>query len=291
MYMTNNYTTTQVGQSRATVVAHTVHPSTKQEITTWELVYPRYIHSEFMTHRMFSRNASSSRATPVKTLIAEVEAHPVYFDEVRCNQKGMTGGELVTSSVEKQFRDLWMQGAAEAAKIARQMADLGVAKQTVNRLLEPYLPIRVLMTATEVENFFKLRLAPDAQPEIQSLAKAMKGALAKAPFPSDSLHAPYLESFSMEDSVGKALVRSIAACARVSILRGDGKQTTYEDDLALVKRLRKGGHMTPFEHVAFAQEYGQYANFKDWASARYFLERKKPMPFWDELTELLKVEE
>ncbi len=290
MYMTNNYTTTKVGESTATVIAHTVHPHTKQEITTWELVYPRYIHSELMTHRMFSRNASSSRATPVKTMIKEVREHPVFFDEVRCNQKGMTGGDLLPAGKMAQFRELWLQAAEAAADTAEKMAELGVAKQNINRVLEPFSYIRVIVTATDTENFFQLRLAPDAQPEIQSLARAMKESLAKAPYPRDSLHAPYMKSFLGEEGVAKALVRCLAACARVSIVRGDGKQTTYEEDLALVRRLKKSGHMTPFEHLAFSEDYGRYANLKDWASLRYYIENERVMPCWNEVMDLIEGE-
>ena len=35
-------------------------------LTSLVLTYPRIIHAEMMTHRMFSRNASSSRAVPVQ---------------------------------------------------------------------------------------------------------------------------------------------------------------------------------------------------------------------------------
>ena len=64
MYFTENSTTRQVGQAKATVLAYSCHERGDAPIITWELMYPRYIHSELMTHRMFSRNASSSRATP-----------------------------------------------------------------------------------------------------------------------------------------------------------------------------------------------------------------------------------
>ncbi len=47
-----------------------------KRITTFQLRYPRFIHSEVMTHRVFSRNASSSRAIPVIKLINQVEANP-----------------------------------------------------------------------------------------------------------------------------------------------------------------------------------------------------------------------
>ncbi len=277
MYTTTNKSTTRVGQSQATVLARTIGPTGRYatEITTWELVYPRYIHSELMTHRMFSRNASSSRATPVKTLIAEVEANPVYFDEVRLNQKGMTGGELVPETVEKQFHDLWTQGAVVAASIAKQMAELGIAKQTVNRILEPFLPIRTIVTATEADNFFRLRLAGDAQPEIRSLAKAMLQSRDSVTPVDDGVHIPYVEAFAKEPSQVHAVVRSIAACARVSVLRGDGKETSYEEDLAFVKRLLNSGHMTPFEHVAFWAGDGMHANFRDWQSVRNCIEEEK----------------
>ena len=39
-------------------------------LTTMEVRYPRFIHSEMMTHRVFSRNAASSRAIPIKKMIA-----------------------------------------------------------------------------------------------------------------------------------------------------------------------------------------------------------------------------
>ena len=48
----------------AKMVAHSI--ANAIPIMTMELQYPRFIHSEFMTHRMFSRNASSSRAIPIE---------------------------------------------------------------------------------------------------------------------------------------------------------------------------------------------------------------------------------
>ncbi len=275
MYKTKNETTTIVGQSTATVLAHSVSEG-GTELVTWELVYPRYIHCEFLTHRQFSRNASSSRATPTKTLIEEAQNHPVYFDEVRENQRGMVGGELLSIEKEWQVRNLWFQAASQCAGIAQKMADLGVAKQTVNRVLEPFLPIRVIATATDIDNFFKLRLAPDAQPEIRSLAIAMRDSLRKAPAAESFVHMPYADAFE-DEAEDRKVIRCIAACARVSIARGNGKATTFEDDLELVKRLLSGGHMTPFEHIANAID-GRFANLSDWQSIRWRIENKRPFP-------------
>ena len=273
MYMTTNLSTTQVGQSTATVLARTWNPNTKQEIITWELMYPRYIHSELMTHRQFSRNAASSRATPTKVLVEEVRKHPVFFDEVRLNQKGMTGGELVGDDVLKEFKRQWEDAANTATDYAENWLKMGIAKQTVNRILEPFLPIRTIVTATDIDNFFKLRLAPDAQPEIQSLAKAMNESREKAGVSVEEVHIPYAEYFS--DKTEHLVTRAIAACARVSVARNDGKKTTYEEDLAFTKRLLSAGHMTPFEHVAYATSYkGRYANLSDWMSVRWIAEHQ-----------------
>lgn len=274
MYMTTNLSTTQVGQSTATVLARTWNPKTKQEIITWELMYPRYIHSELMTHRQFSRNAASSRATPTKVLVEEVRKHPVFFDEVRLNQKGMTGGELVGDDVLQEFKRQWEDAANTAADYAENWLKMGIAKQTVNRILEPFLPIRTIVTATDIDNFFKLRLAPDAQPEIQSLAKAMNESREKAGVSVEEVHIPYAEYFT--DKTEHLVTRAIAACARVSVARNDGKKTTYEEDLAFTKRLLSAGHMTPFEHVAYATSHkGRYANLSDWMSVRWVAEHQQ----------------
>ena len=59
-------------------------------VTTLELEYPRYIHSELMTHRVFSRNAASSRAIPFDKMLQTITS----MDQTpkwTLNQKGMVG--------------------------------------------------------------------------------------------------------------------------------------------------------------------------------------------------------
>src|SRR5260370_22284192 len=138
-------------------------------LTTFKLVYPKFIHGEFMTHRLFSRNASSSRAVPVAKLIAEVRddatrAGPVIWAS---EQKGMEGGEELSDVPEKSFSllsrkqlamDAWRCAAETAAGWAEVMHRYGAHKSIVNRLLEPFSHIRVVCTATEYMNFFGLRL-------------------------------------------------------------------------------------------------------------------------------------
>lgn len=283
MYFTENSTTRQVGQSKATVLAYSCHERGDAPIITWELMYPRYIHSELMTHRMFSRNAASSRATPTHVLANQVACDPVFFDSLTTNKSGMVGGKPLSPEDAESFELEWKGLASEVAKCAMAWKErYNLSKQIINRILEPFLPIRTVVTATETDNFFKLRLAPDAQPEIQSLARAMKESMeAAAPevkSPLDDWHIPYgyLVTDGCRDDID-LFIRSIAACARVSVMRGDGKKTTLEEDTKLVARLLRSGHMSPFEHVAqcdinMDDDSDYSANFYLWRSMRYLIE-------------------
>ena len=157
-------------------------------------------------------------------------------------------------------------------------------KQHVNRLLEPFLPIKVVVTATEWSNFFRLRLAEDAQPEIQMLAACMAEAMSKAKVQRYGLHIPYLTEEETERLITDhgdyhlPMKISAARCARVSYYKHDGKRPTAEEDLELAERLVHSRHLTPFEHPAqdclSAEE--ACANFRGWCSMRYEME-----PFYD----------
>ena len=264
LHHTKNYTTVEFGQSVATVIADTVSPS-GQRITTFELVYPRYIHSELMTHRVFSRNASSSRATPLTVTLDEVENDPVFFDFVGKNKAGMVAGEELTGEELEAFKKDWEYLGKIVADAVRGMSyRYSIHKQTLNRALEPWLRIRTLVTATDWDNWFKLRLAPDAQPEIRALAFAMAGAMENSTPREDGVHLPYVDDFRFGDNTYKVCV---ARCARVSYARLDGKETDIEADVKLYDRLLEGGHYSPFEHVAFARK-GRWANFEGWKSLR-----------------------
>lgn len=264
-----NETTTTIGQATATVIASTMSYS-DELITTLELVYPRYIHSELMTHRMFSRNASSSRATPLSVTVAEVANDPVFFDFVGVNQSGMVAGEELSPELLDDFKRDWEAlGLYVADMVAEWSKRYGIHKQTLNRALEPWSRIRTLVTATEWDNFFKLRLAEDAQPEIRSLAMAMRGAMSKSHPVSGFVHLPYITDDELNTIVRDDWqLISAARCARVSYARLDGKPTDYEADLKLAHRLWESGHFTPFEHPATTADDMMFANFKGWQSYR-----------------------
>jgi thymidylate synthase ThyX len=127
-------------------------------ITSMLLTYPRIIHSEFMTHRMFARNAASSRAIPFKKMVKDVIENifiPIAWQK---HHSGMQGTEYITDKQEIDKRVIdWIIARDSAIDQAEGLYDKGITKQLCNRLLEPFQYITVLVTATEWENFFKLR--------------------------------------------------------------------------------------------------------------------------------------
>ena len=165
--------TTKVGESEALCICH------QDNLYTFVLRYPRMIHSEFMTHRMFSRNASSSRAIPVNKVIEQVDSKPVVPTKVYMNKAGMVGDVEAPIDVATDFYNLWLDAARNAVETAKCMEKLGIHKQHINRILEPFQYINVIVTATDWDNFLNLRLASDAQPEMQDLARAIKGEMDK----------------------------------------------------------------------------------------------------------------
>lgn len=250
-----------------------------KDLYTFELEYPRFIHSEFMTHRMFSRNASSSRAVPVEKTIQNILNKPWAPLKVYKNCKGMQGKELISDDEYDVFCEEWQDAAFKAIEVAHKMIDNGYHKQHINRILEPFTKIKVIVTATEWNNFFNLRLSPDADPEIQSLAMAIKKAMDNAWSTSINVHGgrtlPYVtfdEMDNIEDNRILTLI-SAARCARVSYLNHDGSKPDILKDLALAKRLINSGHMTPFEHQCQdVFDAGFYYNLRGSQSARYMLD-------------------
>ena len=241
-------------------------------LTTMQLVYPRFIHSEFMTHRVFSRNAASSRAIPVAKMIEQVRSDPAMPCHWGKNQPGMQAREEVEDI--REAKRLWEIAAWRAADVAESMNALGLHKQVVNRILEPFQWMHTIVTATEWDNFFKLRLHPDADPNIFRLAWVMKEAMDISVSVKRTLHAPYVNMTldGLMDMNDVAMV-SAARCARVSYLNHDGSDPDPVKDFALAETLKDSGHASPFEHVAYPDEFadGQNANFHGWKSFRFEL--------------------
>ena len=250
-------------------------------LTTLELNYPRFIHGEVMTHRVFSRNAMSSRAIPVAKMIEQVRNNPVIPIHWGANQPGMQADNELANVVEVESQ--WRMAARFAADRAEYMAALGLHKQIVNRILEPFQWMRTILTGTEFDNFFELRIHPDAEPHINRLAVEMKSAmdtskpirrLSVSTHP-DSWHLPYVRNFERERYSVLSLCKiSAARCARVSYLTHDGAAPSLDADLALYERLAGGVpmHASPLEHQAFSGRSTDHSgNLNGWVQFRQII--------------------
>lgn len=251
-----------------------------KRLTTLKLVYPRYIHSEFMTHRVLSKNSASSRAIPVQKFIDDIYNNPVN-PSWTLHQKGMQGPKLEDQEIIRKVKSFYNAARNTAVLYAKSLTDLNIHKQNVNRLLEPFMHMTVICTGTEWDNFFELRDHPDAQPEIQELARAIKTAMENSkpdyldigdwhiPF-GDQMDEDYLiersykllyastgwetapDKHEILDHVIKTKLQiATARCARVSYLTFEGK-IDYKKDLELYHQLvnNKPIHASPTEHIA-----------------------------------------
>lgn len=139
-------------------------------ITTLEVEYPRFIHGEVMTHRSLSKNSSSSRAIPIQKMLYQIEnnmAIPVYWGK---NKSGMQAVEEVSHFDEAKAVLNWERSYNYIKDRVLDMVDIGLHKQVPNRLSEPFQMMKVVITGTDWDNFFNLRIHKDAQPEICMLA-------------------------------------------------------------------------------------------------------------------------
>lgn len=248
------------------------HLGNPHRLTTFVVTFPRFILAEFNTHRMLSRNAASSRAVPVAKIIHRIKSAPFVPDGWGANRPGMQASEDILE--QQKASSLWLEARDKAVHCAEQLALLGVHKQLVNRLLEPFSWVTVVITATDWDNFFHLRAHPDAQPQFQIIAKMMQDLyVATEPLRLEA-HEWHLPFISKEDRVGSIqdLVKiSVGRCARVSYLTHDGRRDISED-IKLANSLQANGHMSPFEHAAVCQQHPhRVGNFTGWTQARKLL--------------------
>lgn len=274
---------------RTRIVLDSVNEATTDRLTTFELTYPRFVHSELMTHRLFSRNAASSRAIPIDRIIERVvddPAMPVFWGK---NQKGMQAAEELDKEAKHQARMAWFTARDNAVDSARALQAIGAHKQIVNRILEPFMWITTIVTATEYENWFALRNHKDAQPELAAVAASMweayQGSRPQVLEPG-AWHLPYVYREDRDDVVNMlwqqyglkgesapvtaddCLCRiSTGRCARVSYLTHGGKRS-FTEDIRLHDQLTANGHWSPFEHPAMAlnrqERWGNFVGFRQY---------------------------
>lgn len=262
----------------AEVIADSFNELTQSRLTTFRLTMPRIILAEFNTHRMLSRNAASSRAIPVERMISQVMNDPFIPIFWGKNQPGMVSITEIDEEMRPRAEEVWLRARGLMVECARELMALGVAKQTSNRLLEPWMMTTVIASATSWNNFFTLRCHPHAQPEFRDLAERMRAELyhstpvvrnwRTAIDNHDAWHLPFIDDAERQTrSLSQIQCASVARCARVSYHRS-GESKSSEDDSALYRKLSENGHYSPFEHLGLASFTLTSGNFRGWEQYR-----------------------
>jgi len=280
----------------AKVIADSISPQGIR-LTTFQLRYPRFIHSELMTHRVFSRNASSSRAIPILTMLRNTVADMAEPVQWGSNNPGMQSKAPLTGVRLWIARRLWRTAGWVAAGFAYGLHLAGAHKQIANRVVEPWSHISVVVTSTDWANWFALRNHRDADPTIRELAVRMSlamGASTPTPLEPGDWHLPYVNTQTYLDAAsyseaGFGTVRSllikasVARCARVSYLTHDNKEPSLDADIKLYDRLVKSkpAHASPTEHQATPDKLwsrnrwghpAEHGNFYGWRQHRKQIE-------------------
>ena len=281
----------------AKIIKDSISPTGKR-IITYELEYPRFIHSELMTHRAFSRNAASSRAIPISTMLRLVwnnPATPIHWGKY---QSGMSAKEELTGFRLWISKKLWNVSGKVACVFAWSMWKAGLAKQVVNRIVEPWSHIKVVVTATDYDNWEHLRRHPAAQPEIHRLADEMfieKEKSFSTLMNYGEWHLPYVTRiahphfddimyhakpigtdvvYNKENLFNLETAKRVSAslCAQVSYRKSD---ESIDKALRIYDTLvnNKPVHASPFEHQAtpLKDPNESSGNFKGWLQYRQLI--------------------
>jgi hypothetical protein len=262
----------------AKIIADSICPQGVR-MTTMEIEYPRFILAELNTHRMLSKNSASSRAIPVKSMhdfIRENPATPVNWGK---NQPGMKAAEELTGPESKNAVFIWNQAKDDALHWADALAHkVGVHKQIANRITEPWMTMKTVISGTEWANFFHLRNHADAQPEIKALAEAMIVAYTThlpVNLKPGEWHLPYIttatyvptgelqyfdENFNRLD-LEDAKIISASCCAQVSYRKNDpGFSKAFKIWEQLIEN--NPVHASPIEHQATPMNIDSMCRFE-----------------------------
>lgn len=278
----------------AKIIADSISPQGIR-ITTFHLRYWRAIHAELMTHRVFSRNARSSRAVPSRVLLTE----PIFIPVFGMNKPGMQSDIIAPPELQDKWRREWQDLAAVCRDYVERWSEEGMHKQHANRPLEWFGWIDVLVTSTYWHNFWTLRISDFAQPEFDDLARAMNVCMDRSTpelLQPGEWHLPYIDR--VKDglySLDLQLKLSTARCARLSYRPFDGN-ADYDAEVSRYEKLVVSSpvHASPAEHQAtpdtFSHTLGggwdhpkEHGNFGGWRQHRKMIPNEATMEDWDVL--------
>lgn len=257
---------------KAEIVAHSKNQQ-GDELISVLATFPRIILAEVNTHRMLSKNTSSSRAIPFNKMVEAVQNNPFIPIAWQKEHKGMQGTEYFTGrkdikANEKMWlhaRDYAIQSAVSASK------NFGITKQLCNRLLEPYMWTTMLITGSKEgwDNFFELR-CPIYKPDFDRAGsyKSIKEMSAKAAGTNlfytgldgnryfDGMQIPFVEALQSGLNKGQAEIHMMVLAEAIYDARNE----------SVPKQLQPGEWHIPFENkISITSEFvdSHYHNLED----------------------------
>lgn len=248
----------------AKVIADSVYNNIR--MTTFEFTFPRIILAEVNTHRMLSKNAASTRAVPVESILKMVEESPAMMVHWGKNNPGMSSKEELIGLPLEAAKQTWIAASKAAISWAKVLTDkLGINghKQWAGRVLEPWTMTKQVISGTEWANFFWLRDHDDAQPEFRELARCAKEAMDKSipvAMQPGEWHLPYvpfkdgeywLDEYTTVD-LETAKKVSVSCCAQVSYRKLDDSTEKAHKIFSMLNigSETKPCHASPLEHQA-----------------------------------------
>ena len=243
--------------------------SSGNRLITYEIETYRYIWAEVLTHKMLNKNAQSSRAVPVKSVLGVNKDNPVFPLVWGKNQGGMSSTNELEGIALESAKQLWKAASDNAFVFSERLSDVGLHKMWANRITEPFSRIKVVMTGTEWDNFEWLRDDPEAaQPEIVDLARRIKAAKSNSKpllLRAGEAHVPYVErEVNMNEmlylvkgegyvSLDVAMKISASCCGQVSYRKLDD---SFQKALDIYGKLFSGPkpHFSPSEHIGIAMQ-------------------------------------
>ena len=290
-------------------------------LTTFEIEYPRFIHSEVMTHRSLSKNSSSSRAIPITKMLEQIESNmaiPLYWGKAK---SGMQATEEVDIDDVWWYEEKWKFAFDEVSYRIEQLSDNvegkkgfmpPLHKQVPNRLSEPFQMMKVVITGTDWDNFFNLRIHPDAQPEICMLAYKMYKTMQESKpieLKAGEWHLPYVNTYRVKSGrgVGKleyytgvvstldynvinledAIKISAASCASVSY-RTEGMTLEKADKIFDMLIKAEVVHSSPLEHCATPVSKEVEIENSDYLTVGFINKASDPNTWEDGITHMNK---
>jgi thymidylate synthase ThyX len=251
-------------------------------LTTFELEFPRFILAEVNTHKMLSKNSASSRAIPFKKMYEKITTEPAMPVFWGANQSGMQASKELEGVQLEAAKSLWIETMKRVMEASSVMEQMGLHKQILNRMGEPWQRMKTVMSGTEWTNLMWLRDHDAAQPEFHELADCIQQEFDKSvpeKIKPGQWHLPYVDhdtEWNYLDTNGSIIdletARKVSAsqCAQVSYRKSDDSVEKALDIFdKLVGMDRK--HASPFEHQG--TPIRKHAGFETWDEGITHLDR------------------